>query len=101
VRSGTIFLGGPPLVKAATGEVVSAQDLGGAELHCKQSGVTDHFAENDQHALEIARRVARNFNRPAGNLSKVGVVCFLGAMSICCRLFTGSAVNALNCDRYK
>ncbi|KAH9255551.1 hypothetical protein BASA81_006381 [Batrachochytrium salamandrivorans] len=62
VRSGTIFLGGPPLVKAATGEVVSAQELGGAELHCKQSGVTDHFAENDEHALEIARRIARTFN---------------------------------------
>ena len=53
--TGTIFLGGPPLVKAATGEVVSAEDLGGADVHSRQSGVTDHYAENDRHALEIAR----------------------------------------------
>lgn len=61
-KTGTIFLGGPPLVKAATGEVVSAEDLGGAALHCKKSGVTDHFAENDQHALALARRVVSNLN---------------------------------------
>eukprot|EP00462_Mataza_sp_D1_P000279 CAMPEP_0175088288 /NCGR_PEP_ID=MMETSP0086_2-20121207/173_1 /TAXON_ID=136419 /ORGANISM="Unknown Unknown, Strain D1" /LENGTH=543 /DNA_ID=CAMNT_0016360721 /DNA_START=148 /DNA_END=1780 /DNA_ORIENTATION=- len=60
--NGTIFLGGPPLVRAATGEIVSAEDLGGASLHCKTSGVTDHFAENDEHALAIARRVVANFN---------------------------------------
>ncbi|XP_004364190.2 methylcrotonoyl-Coenzyme A carboxylase 2 [Capsaspora owczarzaki ATCC 30864] len=59
---GTIFLGGPPLVKAATGEVVSAEDLGGADLHCKVSGVTDHYALNDAHALNIARRVVSNLN---------------------------------------
>eukprot|EP01098_Paradermamoeba_levis_P003910 TRINITY_DN1728_c0_g1_i1.p1 TRINITY_DN1728_c0_g1~~TRINITY_DN1728_c0_g1_i1.p1 ORF type:complete len:597 (+),score=206.62 TRINITY_DN1728_c0_g1_i1:179-1792(+) len=61
-KTGTIFLGGPPLVKAATGEVVSAEDLGGAKLHCQRSGVTDHFAESDQHALQIARRVVANLN---------------------------------------
>lgn len=61
-KTGTIFLGGPPLVKAATGEIVSAEDLGGAALHCETSGVTDHFAENDAHALAIARRVVANLN---------------------------------------
>ena len=59
---GTIFLGGPPLVKAATGEVVSAEELGGAEVHSKQSGVTDHMAENDSHALAIARQIIDNLN---------------------------------------
>jgi 3-methylcrotonyl-CoA carboxylase beta subunit len=64
VRSqGTIFLGGPPLVKAATGEVVSAEDLGGGDVHTRISGVADHLAENDAHALFIARRIAANFNR--------------------------------------
>ncbi len=61
---GTIFLGGPPLVKAATGEVVSAEDLGGADVHSRTSGVTDHYAENDEHALAIARRVVAHLNRP-------------------------------------
>lgn len=61
-EQGTIFLGGPPLVKAATGEVVSSEDLGGAELHCKQSGVTDHIAENDTHALTIARDIISHLN---------------------------------------
>lgn len=59
----TIFLGGPPLVKAATGEEVSAEDLGGAEVHSRKSGVTDHMAENDTHALAIARQIAGTFNR--------------------------------------
>ncbi|WP_298439906.1 carboxyl transferase domain-containing protein [Geobacter sp.] len=62
-RQGTIFLGGPPLVKAATGEVVSAEDLGGADVHCRTSGVTDHYAANDGHALELARRIVTNLNR--------------------------------------
>ena len=62
-NQGTIFLGGPPLVKAATGEVVSAEDLGGADIHCRTSGVTDHYADNDAHALAIGRRVAANLNR--------------------------------------
>ncbi len=61
---GTIFLGGPPLVKAATGEVVSAQDLGGADVHTRLSGVADHLAENDSHALSIARNIVANLNRP-------------------------------------
>lgn len=61
-EQGTIFLGGPPLVKAATGEVVDAETLGGAEVHSSISGVTDHFAENDQHALQITRDIAKYFN---------------------------------------
>jgi 3-methylcrotonyl-CoA carboxylase beta subunit len=61
---GTIFLGGPPLVKAATGEVVSAEDLGGADVHSRLSGVTDHYAFDDRHALGIARRIVGNLNRP-------------------------------------
>lgn len=59
----TIFLGGPPLVKAATGEVISAEELGGAEVHCRQSGVADHYAENDSHALHLARVAVSNLNR--------------------------------------
>jgi len=62
-NQGTIFLGGPPLVKAATGEVVSAEDLGGADVHCRTSGVTDHYALHDAHALGIARRIIGNLNR--------------------------------------
>jgi 3-methylcrotonyl-CoA carboxylase beta subunit len=61
--NGTIFLGGPPLVKAATGEVVDAQELGGAYTHCELSGVTDHFAENDQHAIEITRSIVKHLNK--------------------------------------
>jgi 3-methylcrotonyl-CoA carboxylase beta subunit len=61
-KQGTIFLGGPPLVKAATGEVVSAEDLGGAEVHTRLSGVADHYAANDEHALAIARRIVSNLN---------------------------------------
>ncbi len=60
---GTIFLGGPPLVKAATGEVVSAEDLGGADLHCRTSGVTDHYAVDDRHALALARQSVAHLNR--------------------------------------
>ncbi len=56
-NQGTIFLGGPPLVKAATGEVVSAEELGGGDVHARISGVVDHLAENDSHALGIARRI--------------------------------------------
>ncbi|PAA47364.1 hypothetical protein BOX15_Mlig006744g3 [Macrostomum lignano] len=63
-KQGTIFLGGPPLVKAATGEEVSAEALGGADLHCRQSGVTDHYAQDDEHALHLARRVVARLNRP-------------------------------------
>ncbi len=60
---GTIFLGGPPLVKAATGEEVSAEDLGGADLHSRTSGVTDHYAMDDRHALATARQIVANLNR--------------------------------------
>ena len=63
-HQGTIFLGGPPLVKAATGEVVTAEDLGGGDLHARTSGVVDHLAESDAHALGIARRIVGTFNRP-------------------------------------
>ena len=62
-EQGTIFLAGPPLVKAATGEIVSAEDLGGADVHCRTSGVADHYAQNDNHALDIARNAVANLNR--------------------------------------
>ncbi len=61
-NQGTIFLGGPPLVKAATGEVVSAEELGGADVHARRSGVADHYAADDRHALAIARRIVANLN---------------------------------------
>lgn len=63
-EQGTIFLAGPPLVKAATGEEVSAEELGGADVHTRISGVADHFALNDEHALELARRSVSRLNRP-------------------------------------
>lgn len=62
-EQGTIFIGGPPLVKAATGETISAEELGGAELHCRTSGVADHLAEDDRHALELARHCVARLNR--------------------------------------
>jgi len=62
-NQGTIFLGGPPLVKAATGEVVTAEELGGADVHTRISGVADHVAEDDAHALELVRRAVGNLNR--------------------------------------
>jgi 3-methylcrotonyl-CoA carboxylase beta subunit len=62
-NQGTIFLGGPPLVKAATGEVVSAEELGGADVHCRLSGVADHLAHDDDEALQIARHIVANLNR--------------------------------------
>jgi 3-methylcrotonyl-CoA carboxylase beta subunit len=61
-KQGTIFLGGPPLVKAATGETVTAEELGGAEVHTRQSGVADHYALNDEHALQIVRNIVANLN---------------------------------------
>ncbi len=64
-EQGTIFLGGPPLVKAATGEVVSAEALGGADVHCRTSGVADHYAHDDHHALALARAAVKRINRPA------------------------------------
>ncbi|MFN2329489.1 MAG: carboxyl transferase domain-containing protein [Chromatocurvus sp.] len=62
-NQGTIFLGGPPLVKAATGEVVDAEELGGADVHCRQSGVTDHMAQDDTHAINLVRRAVARLNR--------------------------------------
>ncbi|MGE0181396.1 MAG: carboxyl transferase domain-containing protein [Parvularculaceae bacterium] len=61
-RQGTIFLGGPPLVKAATGEIVSAEDLGGGDVHTRESGVADHLAEDDDHALGLARQIVSRLN---------------------------------------
>jgi 3-methylcrotonyl-CoA carboxylase beta subunit len=61
-EQGTIFLGGPPLVKAATGEIVTPEELGGADLHTRISGVADHLAQNDEHALAIVQRIVRNLN---------------------------------------
>ena len=61
---GTIYIGGPPLVKAATGEVVTEEELGGADVHCRISGVADHFAENDEQAIEITRNIVENLNTP-------------------------------------
>ena len=66
-EQGTIFLAGPPLVKAATGEEVSAEELGGGDLHSRTSGVVDHLANDDHHALDIARRSVANLNRPRPN----------------------------------
>ena len=62
-EQGTIFLAGPPLVKAATGEVVSAEELGGADVHCRTSGVADHYANNDDHALDLVRKSVARLNR--------------------------------------
>ena len=69
-NQGTIFLGGPPLVKAATGEIVSAEELGGGDVHTRTSGVTDHLADDDRHALAIAREIVRHASsrrRPGAN----------------------------------
>ena len=76
---GTIFLGGPPLVKAATGEIVTAEDLGGADVHSRISGVTDHYAENDAHALGIARSIVATLNtvkRPGVALREPKPPCY-------------------------
>lgn len=66
----TIFLGGPPLVKAATGEEISAENLGGADIHCKHSGVSDHYAQNDAHALMIARECIANTSEQPPSIKK-------------------------------
>src|SRR5512147_1296756 len=63
--TGTIFIGGPPLVKAATGQDVTAEELGGADVHTRRSGVADHYAQSDEHALAIAREIVRNLDPPA------------------------------------
>ncbi len=69
--TGTIFLGGPPLVKAATGEIVTTQELGGAQVHCEISGVTDHFADDDHHAIEITRSIVANLNKKTVHQLKI------------------------------
>lgn len=69
--TGTIFLGGPPLVKAATGEDVTAEELGGADVHTRLSGVADHYAEDDEHALEICRSIVETLPRAAGRANGV------------------------------
>ncbi|MET1036437.1 MAG: carboxyl transferase domain-containing protein, partial [Arthrobacter sp.] len=70
---GTIFLGGPPLVKAAIGEIVTAEELGGGELHATTSGVVDHLAENDEHALQIVRDIVETLPRPPAPAWEIGV----------------------------
>ncbi|CAG9764714.1 unnamed protein product [Ceutorhynchus assimilis] len=67
-KQGTIYLAGVPLVKASTGEDVTSEELGGADMHCSQSGVTDHYALNDEHAIDIARDIIKNLNRKANNV---------------------------------
>jgi 3-methylcrotonyl-CoA carboxylase beta subunit len=78
-NQGRVFLGGPPLVRAATGEEIDAESLGGADVHCRRSGVTDYYAENDTHALAFARRAVARL-RPAAMRSRFGA-------------FTGSGVD--------
>ena len=73
-EQGTIFLGGPPLVKAATGEVVTAEDLGGGDVHTRLSGVVDHLAQNDMHALALARTIVSNLNRQKPQLTHAEVI---------------------------
>lgn len=68
--NGTIFLGGPPLVKAATGEIVTAEDLGGARVHCSVSGLTDHFCSSELEALSKARSIMANLNTPKFEIPK-------------------------------
>src|SRR5438552_4208674 len=63
-NQGRVFLGGPPLVRAATGEEIDAEALGGADVHCRESGVTDYYAENDTHALAFARRAVARLRSP-------------------------------------
>jgi len=70
-NQGRVFLGGPPLVKAATGEDIDAESLGGADVHCRESGVCDHYAENDTHALAIARRIVGRLGKPHDNSAPV------------------------------
>src|SRR6266702_3265402 len=62
--TGTIFIGGPPLVKAATGQDVTAEELGGADVHARRSGVADHYAQSDEHALALMREIVRNLDLP-------------------------------------
>src|SRR5260370_40606764 len=78
-NQGRVFLGGPPLGRAATGEEIDAESLGGADVHCRRSGVTDYYAENDTHALAFARRAVARL-RPAAMRS--GISAVMGAGSV-------------------
>lgn len=80
--NGTIFLGGPPLVKAATGETVSAEELGGGELHSSISGVTDHLAENEHHALSLARSIVAHLGASGVGSSRAGDVYRRGGVQL-------------------
>jgi 3-methylcrotonyl-CoA carboxylase beta subunit len=73
-KSGTIFLAGPPLVKAATGESVTAEELGGADVHARKSGVADHYAADDAHALELARAAVATLPKPRSNIERIAPV---------------------------
>ena len=75
--TGTIFLGGPPLVKAATGEDVSAEELGGADVHTRKSGVADHFAEDDDHAIQILRSIVETLPSMKGRASYLSTLDLL------------------------
>ena len=70
--TGSIFIGGPALVKAATGEEVTVEELGGAEVHARRSGVADHYATSDEHALAIARRIVRNLHGSSAGAAVAG-----------------------------
>ncbi len=97
-NQGTIFLGGPPLVKAATGEVISAEDLGGGDLHARKSGVVDHLAENDEHALTIVRDIVARLNtvktvdidlaEPVDRRSSTRTSCTASSPTTCARPMT-------------
>ena len=88
-NQGRVFLGGPPLVKAATGEDIDAESLGGADVHCRESGVCDHYAENDTHALAIARRIVARLQAAARYAPAAGRARAAlrpgGALRRCCR----------------
>ena len=88
-NQGRVFLGGPPLVRAATGEEIDAESLGGADVHCRRSGVTDYYAENDTHALAFARRAVARLRSRRDAAAAVGSAGALGAA----RLRSGRAVR--------
>src|SRR6476469_2347310 len=94
-NQGTIFLGGPPLVKAATGEVVTAEELGGGEVHSRTSGVTDHLADDDRHALAIAREIVshaspRPLQRSDGPGARTWAPAYAGATNVADPLYPAS-----------
>lgn len=82
-NQGRIFLAGPPLVKAATGEVVDEEHLGGGEMHSKESGVTDHLARDDEHAIAIARGIIGDLGTTGGGGAEVPVSSFKPSLLVC------------------